>query len=94
MLTYRVGFPGWKVAARLGMPLMVKVEIAYDTEAGCFIAISNDFNPKFGIAVEGETWDEILKEVDIAIDEAMESVFRVKPEDVVKPYFVPTPVAV
>lgn len=88
MIAYRVGYPGWKIAARLGLPLKVKVEVTYDDETGYFTALSDDFNPRFGIAAEGRTPRELLKEVKIEIDEAMEFIFKVKPEEEVKPYLV------
>lgn len=88
MFAYRVGFPGWKIAARLGLPLKVKVEVTYDTETGYFTALSDDFNPQSGIAAEGKTIPELYKEVEIEIDEAMEFIFKVKPEEEVRPYFV------
>ena len=86
---YRVGFPGWKLAARIGISLKVVVEVTFDNETGYFTALSSDFNPESGIAAEAKTWDELVKEVEIEINEAMEFIFKTKHEDDVIPYFVP-----
>ncbi len=61
---YRVGFPGWKVVARHGFPVKVLVEIARDDEAGVFLASSPDLR---GLHVEGETLDELHREVRSAL---------------------------
>lgn len=88
MFSYRVGFPGWKIAAHLGVPLKVVVEVMYDSEAKVFVASSDDFNPQSGIVAEAGTWDELVNEVNIQIEEAMEFIFNNKHEDDVVPYFV------
>ena len=70
--SYRVGRLGWKLAARLGVPLRVRVSVMFDDEAKVFIATTDDFLPKFGLTVESETWDGIFKEIRIALEEAEE----------------------
>ncbi len=89
MFAYRVGFPGWKLAAKLGIPLKVVVSVIFDPASGYFTALSDDFNPQAGIAAEAKTWDELVSEVNIEIEEAMEFIFKIKHEDTVTPYFVP-----
>lgn len=89
MFSYRVGFPGWKLAARLGVPLKVVVNVIFDSETCYFTALSDDFNPEAGIAAEAKTWDELVKEVESEIEEAMEFIFKSKHEDEVTPFFVP-----
>ncbi|WP_020424848.1 DUF1902 domain-containing protein [Paracidovorax oryzae] len=54
---YRVGFPGWKVAARLGVPLVVRVAVVKDDEAGVLVATSPDLR---GLVVESPTREELL----------------------------------
>ena len=44
---YRVGFPGWKLAAKLGVPVRLRVFIAQDLE---------------GLVLEGQTLEEIKNE--------------------------------
>lgn len=75
MFSYRVGSPGWKLAARLGVPLKVVVNVIFDSETGYFTALSDDFNPQAGIAAEAKTWDELVKEIESEIEEAMEFIF-------------------
>lgn len=56
---YRVGLPGWKVAARLGVPVRLRVNIHQDLEANVYWATSPDLD---GLVVEGHTLDEIKAE--------------------------------
>lgn len=46
---YRVGFPLWKLAARLNVPLLVKLEVMHDKDARVFIVTSPDLK---GLVVE------------------------------------------
>lgn len=55
---YRVGLPGWKFAARVGVPLLVKVEVVEDREAGVFVATSPDLQ---GLVVEAPSIGELVK---------------------------------
>lgn len=73
--SYPVGFIGWKLFARLGVPLRIRVYMMRDEEAGVFVATCDDFLPKFGITVESETWEGIHKELRIAVNEAVEFCF-------------------
>src|SRR5437879_2403229 len=66
---YRVGYPGWKVFARHGFPVKVVVQIARDDEAGVFLASSPDLR---GPHVEGETLDELHREVRSALSALMQ----------------------
>ncbi len=62
---YRVGFPLWKTAARLGVPVLVRVHVHHDKDSGTYWADSPDLD---GLAVSGDTLDEIHKEVTSAAD--------------------------
>ena len=57
---YRVGFPGWKLAARLRIPLLFKIDVFRDDEAGVFVATSTDVS---GLVVEAATLEALLPEV-------------------------------
>lgn len=59
-MKYRVGWPGWKVAARHGADIYFVVTFHKDTEAGGFWAESRDLD---GLVVTGKTIDELHKEV-------------------------------
>lgn len=64
---WRMGFPGWQIAANMGMPIKVKVEVCRDDEAGVYYATSNDI----GLAVESESLDGIVKEIEAAAAELL-----------------------
>ena len=57
---YRVGFPGWKIAARLGAHLLIKIDVLHDKEAGVFVATSRDLP---GLVVEAPVMDELFPNV-------------------------------
>ena len=65
---WRLGFPGWRIAARLGFPIKIKVGVFHDTEAGVYFATSEDI----GLAVESESLDGLLKEIHAAIPVLLE----------------------
>jgi predicted RNase H-like HicB family nuclease len=60
---YRIGFPGWKIAARLGLPLSMRVHIHFDAEVASYWTTSPDLG---GLIVTGQTLDELFKEVQLA----------------------------
>lgn len=57
---YRLGWCFATFLAKLGMPLLIKVEIIHDDEANVYVATSSDLK---GLVVEAETLDELEKEV-------------------------------
>ena len=58
-----VGFPGWKLLARLGLPVRVRVAVHFDDESRTLWADSPDLA---GFAVAGDTLTELLREADAA----------------------------
>jgi predicted RNase H-like HicB family nuclease len=58
-LLYRVGLPGWKIAAKLGTPLLIRILIVSDQETGTYWANSPDLD---GLVVSGTTLDEVTSE--------------------------------
>jgi hypothetical protein len=77
---YRVGFPGWKIAARFGVPLLVKIEVIHDKKAKVFVATSPDL---VGLVVEAKTIDQLFPEVygcvDMLLSEQLKSAPKSKP---------------
>ena len=71
-VAYTVGWPGWKIAARLGIPLRVKVKISLDKEAGVYVAICDNFLPEFAIACEGEDFESLKKEIKACLEDGLE----------------------
>lgn len=66
---YRVGFPGWKVAARLGIPLKLRIEVMHDEETQSYWTKSPDLD---GLIVTGFTLDELRTEARLAAVELLE----------------------
>lgn len=66
---YRVGFPGWKIAARVGIPMLVRIEVHYDAEVKSYWATSPDLK---GLVAAGGTLDELMRGVHDCIDMLME----------------------
>lgn len=62
-MSYRIGYIGWKIAARMGLPLTAVIDIHRDEEAGVFIATSPSIR---GLVVEADTLDQLVKEVNFA----------------------------
>ena len=65
---YRVGFPGWKLAARLGVPLLVRVHVHVDEESKSYWADSPDLD---GLIVSGQNLEELRSEVTTAAGELL-----------------------
>ena len=69
---YRVGFPGWKVAGRLGVPLRVRVFAHFDNESKTYWASSPDldglvlsFTPFFSLPSETLSAAQTLLELEV-----------------------------
>lgn len=69
MLSYRVGMPGWRVAARHGVLLTVRINAHYDPESQSFWADSPDLD---GLTVAGTTLDELRREALTATEELLD----------------------
>lgn len=87
MFAYRVGYPGWKIVAVLGIPLKAVVEVLYDKEAQVYIATCDDFLPSFGIATEAETTEKLKERLDGLFEEALYETFKKKESFKVRPAF-------
>ena len=66
---YRVGFPGWKLAARLGVPMMVRIDVHYDPEVKSYWTTSPDLA---ALVVTGASLDELLRQAKHGIDDLMD----------------------
>lgn len=65
---YRVGFLGWKLAARIGVPLLVRVQVHFDEETHSYWADSPDLD---GLVVAGKTLEELRAEAISAAGELL-----------------------
>ncbi|OFZ97529.1 MAG: hypothetical protein A3H35_02865 [Betaproteobacteria bacterium RIFCSPLOWO2_02_FULL_62_17] len=66
-LYWLLGFPGWRIAANLGIPIRIKVDVYNDTEANVYYAVNKDI----GLAVESESLDGLVKEIHAAMPELL-----------------------
>ncbi len=73
MLSYRIGLPGWTLAARVGIPLSLRVYAMKDEEAGVFVGSSPDLH---GLTVEAPTLEELHIEVTGATSKLLELEFH------------------
>jgi len=60
---WRLGFPGWRIAAICGIGIKIKVDVCRDEDAGVYYATSDDI----GLAVESESLDGLMKEIHATI---------------------------
>jgi hypothetical protein len=67
-LNYRIGFIGWKFAAKLGFRLTAVIRVIYDKEANVFVATSPSIK---NLIVEAKTWDELVREVHYVADDLL-----------------------
>lgn len=65
---YRVGLPLWRLAARAGIPMTIKVLVYADKESGTYWAEGVGLR---GLVVTGKDLDELHEECTNAIDELM-----------------------
>jgi len=66
---YRVGWPLWKLVARLGVPLRFTLVVHYDPEVCVFWAESPDLD---GLVVEAATLQDLHNEALLAADLLLE----------------------
>lgn len=67
-MIYRAGLPGWKLAARAGATISLRVSILKDDEAGVYVARSHDLD---GLVAEAETLDALMDEVNSSARELL-----------------------
>ena len=60
---YRVGYPAWKLLARMGVPVLVRVQVHFDAESQSYWADSPDLD---GLVVAGSDLNELRAEVNAA----------------------------
>lgn len=74
---YRVGFPFWKLLARLGVPMLLRVEVLHDKEAGVFVARSPDLH---GLVAEAASAEELFPAVYECADMLLEEALKQPPK--------------
>jgi predicted RNase H-like HicB family nuclease len=74
---YRVGLPGWKLAAKWGVPVRLRVNITQDLEANVYVAVSPDLD---GLIVEAHTLDALKDEALAAAAVLLELAIHSKPQ--------------
>lgn len=78
MFKYRVGWLGWKVLARLGVPLKINLKVMYDPEAKVYVATTDDFLPEVGFACEAPTLDGLQTKAQDMILDVLDFIFDKK----------------
>lgn len=76
---YRVGFPGWKLAARWNVPLLVKLDVLHDKEAAVFIVTSRDLRGLVVEVPESASAEQFHEEIHGCIDMLMEDLLKQPP---------------
>ena len=66
---YRIGLPFWKLTARLGVPMHLRVHDQRDQETQLFVATSPDLR---ALVVEASSMDELVAATQDAIDMLMD----------------------
>lgn len=77
---YRVGFPLWKLAARLNVPLLVKLEVLHDKDARVFVITSPDLKGLVVEAPDNTTAEEMHKEIHGCVEMLMENLLSRPPK--------------
>ena len=80
---YPAGVIGWKLAARMGLPIVVKYKIGFDEEAHVHIARSVNLK---GIFAEGETLEELFSNIQSATSDILDIELSGKEVIVTKEY--------
>ena len=65
---YRYGWPLSNLAARLGLPILIKLEIIHDAESNVWIATSPDMR---GLVLEAESVPDLIKEAHLVVPELL-----------------------
>lgn len=68
-MMYRAGLPGWRLAARLGLPIAFRADVYYDREVRSYWASSRDID---GLVVSGASLDELNAELHGAARELLQ----------------------
>jgi Domain of unknown function (DUF1902) len=66
-MNWRLGYPGWHIAAKFGIPIKIKVDVCHDDDAGVYYATSDDI----GLAVEAASLDDLVIEIHAALSELL-----------------------
>lgn len=61
---YRLGWPLGKVAARIGIPTLVRIDVIRDQNAGVFVGTSRDVE---GLVLEADTLENLMTEAHCTI---------------------------
>lgn len=65
---YKIGYPFWKVAAKMGVAMKIRVDVLRDEEANVYVASSEDLP---GLVCEATTMDLLVEEVNSSVNELL-----------------------
>lgn len=63
---YRYGWPFGRLARKIGIPMLIRVEVIRDEEASVYVATSPDV---LGLVVEASSIEDVINEVRVLIPE-------------------------
>lgn len=69
-MKYRIGWPFWKLAYKLGFILTYRVYITVDHSDG--VTAYTAESPDFGLVCEMPTLEELIKEIEICANDILE----------------------
>lgn len=58
-MRYRMGWPLGRVAAQLGLPTLIRINVIKDSEAGVYVGTSRDLS---GLVLEADSIEELVAE--------------------------------
>jgi hypothetical protein len=76
---YPVGFPGWKIAARFGAPILIPVRVLHDKEAGVYVITSEKLRGLIVEMPDSAPAEDIHRELDSCVYMLMEELLSQPP---------------
>lgn len=72
-MKYRLGWPLGRVAAQLGIPTLIRINVVKDNDAGVYVGTSKDL---VGLVLEAETIEQLVAEAHDVIPYLLDSKSR------------------
>lgn len=72
-MKYRLGWPLGRVAAQLGIPTLIRINVVKDLEAGVYVGTSEDL---IGLVLEAATIEQLVEEARDVIPHLLDSKSR------------------
>ena len=66
--SFPLGFFGWRLWAALGLPVSIYVDVAFDKDAGVYVATGRHVR---GLVIEGTSLDEVKREIEDVLSDIL-----------------------